>query len=675
MKNASLAFGILLVFIVSFFSCGTDDSDSSTGDSFFDGVLTSATNQQLHGRWAIFQIEFEGQTSDVPVSFIECGRDFFDFQLSGIYNEYIFNDNFECTPEINMATWSLSEGVITTTNGVETDQWVITELTSNRLVFKFRLDANSDGQIEVYKAICNRYDPPMEMDIYSSSFYWDSTTDNLDKITLKYNIYSGYNQFEKYEIYRLNANCNLQDPQLIATITDINQTIFIDENPTPWSEICYVFKIYTNEGLLGESSPVRVDTNSIEVPNINLSEPTLNNGIVELNWEAYQGYYFSHYEIEARNFSSGSGGGYQSQVLTTINDISTTSNTTELPCFSNPVFVIYAYNIFGNRSQTTIEGQNQRSTNFSRNDILPINTIRFSAFSPDETILYYSDYSTLYRYNYNTNTVENSTEINSSSIIFLTVFESSFGTEVIMNTGGSIKVYDADLNFKYNLNTGSNFPEHLAYNENGYWLGTDRENLYSFSRTENNLNLISESSLYNESFCCSRINVLDIKQDRILIGNHTKPQGLLIEINANGELSNTMTTQLRLTSEWKNNALFSEDEDYVLNIEDNTLFSTDSNNLITTLNQNFFPTGISTNGMSILGTNNNPDSNEVNFHEKKVRVLSYPSLNEQLYEAKGYPHLVFQNHLGQIVSVSKGLIGSIDSSTPENDIFIEIIEL
>jgi hypothetical protein len=46
--------------------------------------------------------------------------------------------------------------------------------------------------------------------------------------------------------------------KLIATITDINQS-FIDAKP-PDKEICYLFKIYTNEGLLGESSPVNVNT-------------------------------------------------------------------------------------------------------------------------------------------------------------------------------------------------------------------------------------------------------------------------------------------------------------------------------------------------------------------------------------------------------------------------------
>jgi hypothetical protein len=39
---------------------------------------------------------------------------------------------------------------------------------------------------------------------------------------------------------------------------------------------------------LGESSPVNVNTSDIEVSPVNLSQPSLNNSIVDLNWERYQ---------------------------------------------------------------------------------------------------------------------------------------------------------------------------------------------------------------------------------------------------------------------------------------------------------------------------------------------------------------------------------------------------
>jgi hypothetical protein len=672
MNKILLFFGFIFLLLIS--GCSNDDDlTKKANDAFLSGALTSATTEQLGGRWALFQIEFESKITDVPESFPECGRDFFDFQAGGEYREYIFDDNFECTPQINMLSWTFSNGIVTASNGATTDRWVITELTADRLVFKFQFDVDSDGELELFKAICNRYEPPVEMDIYSGTFYRNKIDSN-DKIALKWDAYRGYNQFEKYEIYRLDASCNVANAELISTITDINQSSFIDVTPPTDKEICYLFKIYTNKGLLGESSPVNVNTSDIEVSPVNLSPPSLNNSIVNLNWERYQGYYFSHYEIEVRNYSSGSGGGYQEEQLAVINNVETLNYPVELPYFANPVFVIHVYNIFGRRSQTVIQGQNQQSTNFVRKGILPIDSIQFTAFSPNESVLFYSNYSKLYKYNYTTNSVEGSTELNSSSIVFVKVFESSFGTEVIVNTGSEIKVYDTDLNFKYNLTTSIFSPEHLAVNKNGFWLITDRKNLYSFSRTNNKLTLISTNNLYKQSFSSSTINVMDLGQNRILTGNHTKSEGLIVGIDANGVLSNAVPVNLNATSQWKNNSLYSQNRQYLLNIEDNTLYSTNSYDLVTKLNQNFFISGVSNDGSLILGTNNNPISSNSTFHEKKLKTLSYPALKEQTYDAKGYPHVIYQNHLGQLVSISKGLIGSLKFNAEERDIFVEIIK-
>jgi hypothetical protein len=100
-----------------------------------------------------FKIEFESKITDVPESFPNV-EGIFRLQAGGAYREYTFDDNFECTPQINMLSWTLSNGIITATNGTAIDRWVITELTANRLVFKFQFDVDSDGELELFKAIC-----------------------------------------------------------------------------------------------------------------------------------------------------------------------------------------------------------------------------------------------------------------------------------------------------------------------------------------------------------------------------------------------------------------------------------------------------------------------------------------------------------------------------------------
>jgi hypothetical protein len=79
---------------------------------------------------------------------------------------------------------------------------------------------------------------------------------------------------------------------------------------------------------------------------------------------------------------------------------------------------------------------------------------------------------------------------------------------------------------------------------------------------------------------------MDLGQNRILTGNHTKSEGLIVSIDAN-EYYQMLPVNLNATSQWKNNSLYSKNRQYLVNIEDNTLYSTSTYNLVTTLNQDF----------------------------------------------------------------------------------------
>lgn len=662
-------------------SCNEEDNivDSDNTKGIYEEAIKSATIEKIQGRWAIFEVEFENKITEAPISIQECGRDFFNFLPNQKYIEYIF-DNSNCTPQINNLKWTLSEGVITFTNGIEEkEEWIITELNSEKMIVRYQTDIDEDGTIEVFKFNCKPYIPPIEMDVYTQSFQWEYFVGTNDKILFTWDKYEGYNDFIKYEIYRSNEINNSTKQELISTITSASENSFTDLSPSATEKLYYQLKIYTDKGLLGESSIVTVTPSRIIVPLVSLKTPTLNNTTVNLKWEKFDGYYFSHYLIEVRNYSSGSGAGYQEEIVAKIEDVDITNLSLELPYFNNPVFVINAYNIFGTPNGSTIETINQRSTNFTRSEILPIDRIKFSEISDNETIIYLSDYSYLYRYNYTTNTIEKQVQINSSSIVFMKKISSIYGTEIIINVGGSLKVYDTNLNLKYELEIEKpNFTfrtEHAVVNENGYWLITDREKLYSFTRTDNTLNFINSVELY-EGFSSSRINIADLKQNKILVGNYLKENSFIVNINNEGILEQSiLPINLKTTSPWKNDGIFSEENKYFLNIEDNSLYSTDSYNLITKLNSEFFTSSIGNNGSLIIGTNNTPIPKQDSFHERKIRTINYPSLQEKEYETKGYPSIIYQNHLKQLVSISKGLIGNISGGSPEGEIFIEVIDI
>jgi hypothetical protein len=83
-----------------------------------------------------------------------------------------------------MLSWTLSNGIITATNGTAIDRWVITELTANRLVFKFNLIDRLVVSWNYLKP-SNRYEPP----VISIRNFFRNKIDNNDKIALKWDAY------------------------------------------------------------------------------------------------------------------------------------------------------------------------------------------------------------------------------------------------------------------------------------------------------------------------------------------------------------------------------------------------------------------------------------------------------------------------------------------------------
>ena len=93
--------------------------------------------------------------------------------------------------------------------------------------------------------------------------------------------------------------------------------------------------------------------------------------------------------------------------------------------------------------------------------------------------------------------------------------------------------------------------------------------------------------------------------------------------------------------------------------------------------QPYFPLAINSSGTKVLGTSNDPQWHieATSLHEKKVRTLDLISSNLNIFETEGYPHYLFENHLGQIISLSTFFKRTKASFSYErSDFFIEIVE-
>jgi len=318
MKKTPLFKLIICLLIVVLSSCGNDDDDESdptNPNNFYNGALTSASESNLLGIWAIFSAEYDGILVDIPIDYEECGRDFFIYSENNIYREY-FYQNSGCDYLTSELNWNLDGGVITLSNSLgQSDELIIISLSSNDLKFKAKFDIDEDGELDVFVINAKRY-VPEEIDIVSPTFMrnYDDEFENL--LSFTWEPYQGYYEFDRYEIYRSNGdNCSKDNAVLIETITDVTNTEFTDLTPPGEEYLCYYIKVFTSQGLLGESILLTEWTDTIYPTPVSMTEPVVNNNTIELNWQISEMPYFSHYEIAFANHTGGTGSGFQEYTL------------------------------------------------------------------------------------------------------------------------------------------------------------------------------------------------------------------------------------------------------------------------------------------------------------------------------------------------------------------------
>ncbi|SOC81630.1 Lipocalin-like domain-containing protein [Salinimicrobium sediminis] len=679
---------LIFLFLILITGCSKDDDEvAQPQDEFYKDALTSASIQQLSGVWAIYEVAFEGKSANVAATYEECGRDFFQFTATNTYRDYYYTSSYQCEKEVQDLNYDLEKGVVTLHNDWgASEEMVITGLTSDKLVFKMKMDIDDDPDLEVLIFVARRYSPPNDLDLYSYTFGSEITDENRNEIKFTWQAYNGFYKFDRYEIYRSDSGCSKANATLVASIKESSKTFFIDENPPVAEEICYYLKIFNEKGLIGESELITFFTEDLRPVEVEFVKVEMQNAEVKLEWAAFEGKYFSHYEIRVRNYKGGTGYGYQEYPVAVIEDKEITSYVDKTPPrLKDPVYAIYAYDIFGNVNTEFYAEKNAWELNWTHPEVVNLEMIEFAVPAPNSSEIFFygrteaGEYQ-LIKYNYGDHTVSAtaSKPPQASTGVQMQVHSTQNETELFFAQGNALAVYNAaDLSYKYTLKlNNAPFFYDFAYLGDNIYGFTDNETLYTFKRSGNSMEFIAKKSHFTTHYGNTDYHLLPLKNREILVGHYREPKSYKFTINAGGEISGGELVNIPITSRWQKKTLYSPDQNYVINLQDNKLFST-----LTWSEQGFFetpqfPTGISRDGNLILGSNNDPTENITNesFHEKKVKIYNLTTSKVTTVAAKGYPHLLFENHLGQIISISSGFKREdLKSATPKPDIFVEVI--
>lgn len=655
-----------------------------------EDIDTTAKTEDLLGVWSISYIEFEGENVEVPASIESCGNDFFTYHENKTYEEFVFRNSETCKPLINTLDWELEEGILTLSNPLNDKEFEIFEinsLTSDKLVFTIKLDLFDDNEKESYKVFCDRYFPPTEMDIYTSSFSQKYGNQYNNHIEFSWDEYSGYHTFDKYEVLRSESSYNINDAVVIQTINNVETISFIEESPIENSPAYYFLKIYTDKGLLGESVGKYVNIETIRPKSLAfINSKTIENGVV-LDWEKYTGRYFSHYEISVQDQNDNSAPVIEHKK--TIYDINTTSFTDFSPPYvNNPVYSIRVYNIFGNTNlfDTKIHTV---ETDFTRPEILEFEEISYICYDLESQSFYfygttavYGAPSKLVKYNYITKQVtEEAFKLPIySNEVEMKLIDSEYGKELFFHQGGDLWVYNAnDLTYKYSLKKDHiGHIDSFDYLENNIWVIADSDDVFSYSRNNDVLTKIDEKSHFPDHQGSMNYEISVLNTNNFFLSHNNEGRAIHYSVDNSGYLTDNGIIEIPLLAAVNSDISINSKSSLLLNKKRNTVYATSDYSLVDTFTSPMVCFNFNYNGTKIFGTNNKPgtSNNDENFkRELIIYDLQTKAITKK--ETKGYPFFVFEDESGSIISLSSGYpresyYNSQDNNEP--DFFVEILE-
>lgn len=683
---------VLLCLIIGLFGCSTDDDEQSSSSSFYSGIDTAATITDLTGIWAIFSAEFQGVLVDIPIDYQDCGRNFFIYSENGTYTEYLFQSS-DCSYNVNQLDWDLNNGIITISNSFgQSDEFAITRINENEFSFKSRIDVDEDGQLDILIINAKRYQP-IEIDLVSPTFYRNANAGYENLLSFTWEPYQGFNEFDRIEIYRsFGENCSKTNAVLIETITDSSTIEFTDLSPPAEEVLCYYIKVFTNEGLLGESYLFQQHTEFINPIPVNMNQPVVMNDQIQLSWDMSTMPYFSHYEIIFANHTGGYGSGYQEYPVTVINDRNTTLFIDENPPYlENPVYNIIVHDIFGNKTNFYYPNVTTFwEVPYKRDELTNFQRIQSMVIDPDEPVIYFfgnesgQNYNTsIQRFNYESNQTEAISDLEpaASSNVPIKLISSTNGKELVIAAGFELFVYNAyTMEFKYQINPAEiSSIDDFIYTTTGLWVLIDDDDIFTYNRDNSNFFLVNSAPHFSENQGAYNYQVFELNDNKLVVGHKNEPNSKLFDIAANGTITFAQNVDIPITDDgyFFNKTLFNSSQNYLVNLDENRLYSTISFSFQESFEEPYFATGISQDGNKIFGSNNDPDwqITPESLHAKKAIILTRGMQTLETIETIGYPQVIFENYIGEIISVSSGLKkrGLDQNINDKGDIFIETV--
>lgn len=686
----------LIISLFVFLACSReDDKFTPEIETSIPKVDTSVSTEDIEGTWFVYAGEFMDNLVETTPNFSECGFDYIVFSDSGVYQEFLYS-NSDCIQTINLANWIVEKGIIklSSTTG-DKIEFPILEYKPEQLVLNFKFDFDDDGNKEIFKAYLRPYDPISNNHV-ANSFERDSNETTLLKFNWEQETDSEY--FRSYEIYRSQEGpCSKEDAILLTEINDISNTTFVDYSPpSTQNNLCYFLRVYSIEGLVGESEMLTENPSELTMPStFRLNNASVDGENILLEWSEYNIPYFSHFEIVYANSDGSNLLFHEEDSIVLIDSLDKTSYLdTDPPYLENPFYAIYAYNIFGTKTVSNYE-----QITFRRNGLIGPIYLEHIEIDDDDPAVYLHgssqipdwasyDINAVLRLNYGEGVLESTTRDEvyvAGEFPFRKPINFPEGKELVINGRTNLHFLDPTSlteNFSF-----SSFYLHeqfdlfgivdFTYTKNGFLVVIDMDSIFVFQRNGQELILLDKQIHYETHHGDNFYRMVQVNDNEIIVGHKNDGESILYAIDNSGLLQNRRVVSLSFSSDYiakyKNTSFYSASSNSLINYGQRTLYSTLSFQAEAQMPKELFALGMDKDAKYIFASTNDPDwyGSDIQTKLLKREVLLFDTATSQTksIKTKGYPIWVFENNLGEIFSIS----------IPENqkitqfDIFVERI--
>ena len=289
------------------------------------------------------------------------------------------------------------------------------------------------------------------------------------------------------------------------------------------------------------------------------------------------------------------------------------------------------------------------------------------------------------RFNYETQETEAISDIPPQTQTYsgIKVFTSNEnGKELVIQQGIELHFYDANtMEFKYAIDPGGvfSFIDFTYSQELDLWLFIDSDELFTLKRDNTNLSLVDSAAHFTQHHGNTWHRLFMISDDRVLIGHPSESNSFVKSLDASGFVIGSEMVNYSIQGINSLKTIPNRIAGYMLNTGENRIYDTDTFQILESFEFPSFPSGTSVNGNLIFGTNNDPDwqINAESPHKREAVIYSRVSGQVDELNTIGYPHFIFEDYKGDLISISSGFKkeGLEQNINGKADVFLEKIHL